>query len=136
MLLRFDRQATALLMSAFLASACDFDERIGSTAGTSGPVAPAAAVLVTPAVSLKAPFAHENGFAFTMHIDQPPTVRKYHVFEDGRELGPADSLHDDIRKIGMGRYSDWTDGKSGATIYFSASDNSDPNTNGRSYELR
>lgn len=48
--------------------------------------------------------------------------------EDGRSLGPMHALHDDIRKIGGGVYSHWNE-----QLYFSASDNSDPRTNGRSY---
>ena len=50
------------------------------------------------------------------------------LYEDGRILGLAHSLHDHIAKYGGGRFSHW-----GEYIYFSASDSSDPNTNGRSY---
>jgi MoaA/NifB/PqqE/SkfB family radical SAM enzyme len=53
------------------------------------------------------------------------------LYEDDRELPYRDSVHDDIRREGMGRYSVW-----GHTLYFSSSDNSDPVTNGRTYELR
>jgi len=53
------------------------------------------------------------------------------LFEDGRELGPGEALHDDIRRLGAGRYSVWGD-----TLYFSTGDNSDPERNGRRYELR
>lgn len=52
------------------------------------------------------------------------------LFEDGRPLGPAHTLHSEIRAYGMGRYSHW-----GSVLYFSASDNSDPNTNGREYRI-
>jgi len=38
------------------------------------------------------------------------------------------TIHGDIAKQGSGRYSHW-----GNSLVFSASDNSDPNTNGRSY---
>jgi len=38
------------------------------------------------------------------------------------------AIHGDIAKQGNGRYSHW-----GNSLVFSASDNSDPNTNGRSY---
>jgi hypothetical protein len=51
--------------------------------------------------------------------------------EDGKLLGPAHSLHQDIRNLGQGRYSHW-----GESILFSTSDNSDPNENGRKYSLR
>jgi len=50
------------------------------------------------------------------------------LFENGVELGPAHSVHDDIRNLGKGRFSHW-----GTSIIFSASDNSDPRTNGRAY---
>jgi hypothetical protein len=40
------------------------------------------------------------------------------------------SLHEDIRRRGTGRFSHWGD-----CIYFSTSDGSDPNLNGRLYRL-
>lgn len=57
-----------------------------------------------------------------------PTVSTIRIFEDGKEIGPAHSLHNDIRKNGAGRFSHWNSG-----IYLSASDNSNPKTNGRTY---
>jgi hypothetical protein len=50
---------------------------------------------------------------------------------DGRRLLHAGVRHDEMRKSGLGRYSHW-----GSWLYFSASDNSNPNTNGRKYILR
>jgi pectate lyase len=50
------------------------------------------------------------------------------LFENGVEIGPAHSVHDDIRNVGKGKFSHW-----GSTVIFSASDNTDPRTNGRSY---
>jgi SAM-dependent methyltransferase len=52
------------------------------------------------------------------------------LFEDGKELGPWRSTHDDIRQLGLGRYSHWQD-----QLYFSTSDGSDPVSNGRTYQL-
>jgi hypothetical protein len=52
------------------------------------------------------------------------------LLEDGKPLGPAHSLHDDIRAQGGGRFSFWS-----GTIYISASDNSDPRRNGRVYSI-
>jgi 2-polyprenyl-6-hydroxyphenyl methylase/3-demethylubiquinone-9 3-methyltransferase len=52
------------------------------------------------------------------------------VFEDDRQLALPHSFHDDIRRRGAGRFSHWGDG-----IYFSTSDGSDPNQNGRLYRL-
>ena len=50
------------------------------------------------------------------------------LFEDGRRLGPAHSMHDDVRHSGSGRYSHWK-----KTLVFSSSDGSDPRRNGRLY---
>ena len=61
--------------------------------------------------------------------DYPPNSC-LHFFEDGRELGPAYVWHEEIRKLGGGRYSHW-----GRKLYFSTSDNSSPLENGRSYSV-
>lgn len=53
------------------------------------------------------------------------------LLEDGRPLMVSNAPHDDIRALGRGRYSFWHD-----SVYFSASDNSSPLTNGRRYEMR
>jgi len=53
------------------------------------------------------------------------------LFEDGLPLGPAHVSHDDIRTLGKGRYSHW-----GEALYFSTSDDTDPNTNGRVYSVQ
>jgi hypothetical protein len=52
------------------------------------------------------------------------------LLENGKTLGPAHSMHDDIRRLGKGRFCHW-----GSEIYFSASDNSDPRTNGCKYTV-
>ena len=80
--------------------------------------------------------APESGHAFiartgrlglSAHERPSPAV----VLEDGRPLsGPANAAHDDIRGIGAGRFSFWHD-----HVYFAASDNTDPRTNGRAYEI-
>lgn len=56
------------------------------------------------------------------------------LFENGTELGPAHATHADIRNIGQGRFSHWSnmDG-SGEALRFSASDNGNPTANGRKY---
>jgi hypothetical protein len=54
------------------------------------------------------------------------------LFEDGKPLGPPHSAHADIRDIGEGRFSHWR----GIGVIFSASDNSDPNTNRRLYTIK
>jgi hypothetical protein len=52
------------------------------------------------------------------------------LFEDDQLLGPAHSMHFRIRNDGWGAYSHWQ-----THLMFSTSDNSDPNRNGRRYEI-
>lgn len=82
---------------------------------------------------------HSGGHCFTAPTpdDAPqgddlnlPDRSNLRVFEDGIELGPAHSLHDNIFKQGGGRFSHW-----GRWLIFSSSDGSDPRTNGRSYRM-
>jgi hypothetical protein len=56
------------------------------------------------------------------------------VYEDGKRLGPAHSDVAAIAQYGGGRFLYW---QSSMTIrlYISASDNSDPNTNGKNYTV-
>lgn len=53
------------------------------------------------------------------------------LLEDGKPLPHPHSRHAEIRQRGKGRYSHWA----ATQLYFSASDSSDPRTNGRRYEL-
>lgn len=96
---------------------------------------PAASIVVPDVVPLAPPFSAETGFAWIVKVPVSPDVKKLRVFEDGKELGPGESKHADIREKGMGAYSHWKGG-GGDVIYFSTSDNSDPNTNGRKYEAK
>ena len=90
-------------------------------------------------IALGAPFQAEQGAAFVAKVpewlpaDHPdaPSGSRATVFEDGSALGPAHSGHAAVRNKGHGRFSHW-----GRQLYFSTSDGTDPNTNGRSYELR
>ncbi|HOZ68266.1 MAG TPA: PKD domain-containing protein [Chitinophagaceae bacterium] len=61
-----------------------------------------------------------------------PVRSTLRIFENGVELNPAHSTHYDIQTIGRGRFSHWGDG-SFIVLYFSASDNTNPKTNGRTY---
>jgi len=61
-----------------------------------------------------------------------PTRSTLRIFENGVELNPAHSRHYDIQTLGGGRFSHWGDG-SFVVVYFSASDNTNPKTNGRTY---
>ncbi len=51
------------------------------------------------------------------------------IYENSKPLGPAHNSYADIRDHGMGRFSFWRH----LGFVFTASDNSDPNTNGRNY---
>ena len=52
------------------------------------------------------------------------------LLEDDLPLAAPHTVHDEIRRLGRGRYSHW-----GRCIYFSTSDNTDPRNNGRVYKL-
>jgi hypothetical protein len=77
----------------------------------------------------------ESGHAFISPVAELPDETTVRVFEDGRELGPAQVTHDQVRETGMGASSHWLFGD-GPRMFWSTSDNSDPNTNGRRYEFR
>ncbi len=83
-------------------------------------------------------FQHEQGFCYIASMDFGEEGDKFTnngsmlmLYEDGKPLGPAKSAHKDIREKGEGRFSHWTR----EHLYMSASDNSDPRTNGRKYEV-
>jgi pectate lyase len=93
-----------------------------------------------PRTILTRPFGTEKGFAVTADLPQFRDVADANEFpsfstiiicEEKKQLGPAHSAHDDIRTKGMGRYSHWN-----GSVIFSASDNSDPQTNMREYTVR
>jgi len=77
----------------------------------------------------------EQGAAFIASTGEPqlsshvrPSTAR--VLENGRPLGPGNALHDTIRSVGRGQFSFWHD-----YVYLSASDNTDPRTNGRTYAI-
>lgn len=80
---------------------------------------------------------HETGFSYIARLtggrpgDNSGSPSVCVLLEDGKPLPLPRALHADIRNLGKGRYSHWTEG----SLYFSASDNSDPRTNGRKYVL-
>ena len=59
-----------------------------------------------------------------------PDFSPVFVFEDDRQLSFPHSIHEDIAQYGAGRFSHW-----GEEVIFSASDNSDRRSNGRTYRL-
>lgn len=73
----------------------------------------------------------ESGFCYVALVPPGVALADYTLFEDGLPLGPGETLHDEIRQNGAGRYSLW-----GRSVYFSASDNSDARSNDRQYMLR
>jgi|CZKI01.1.fsa_nt_gi hypothetical protein len=80
--------------------------------------------------------SHETGFAFRASTRHPELSAEERpspgvVLENGRPLTAGDASHEEIRNQGSGSYSFW-----GRLVYFSASDNSAPDTNGRSYAIR
>jgi GDSL-like lipase/acylhydrolase family protein len=83
-----------------------------------------------------------GGHAYTVNVrshrlwllyfdsDSPdrPDASSARILENGARLGPAHSMHARIAEVGAGAYSHW-----GNAVYFSASDNSDPRSNGKTY---
>jgi len=87
---------------------------------------------------LAPPYRHESGYCWSAALPgsngdsaSAPRQSRLVLFENNKPLREAHALHEEIRKFGQGRYSHW-----GETILFSTSDNTDPNTNGRQYEVR
>lgn len=80
---------------------------------------------------------HEAGHAYIVRLPEryaeqlKQDSERVVVLENGEALAHRDSLHDEIRQLGAGRYSLW-----GGYLYLSSSDNSDPRTNGREYTLQ
>ena len=89
-----------------------------------------------PPFSSPIPWRHESGHCYLVEIPESFTklagesLNAAELLEDGVPLPFPKTLHDDIRKLGEGRYSVWDH-----FLYFSTSDNSDPSDNRRSYEL-
>jgi hypothetical protein len=87
-------------------------------------------------VPLLRPFSKEGNYCFVVPV--PAQFRAFveprmtvTVQENGAALGPADTVHQTIRDQGAGAFSLWGD-----NLYFSSSDNSDCNRNGRRYVIK
>ena len=89
------------------------------------------------AVALKRPFSKQGALSFfalasplSSQSDTAEVPRRspFVVCENNRALGPAHSSPGVIATSGGGRFS-----HSGSGFYFSSSDNTDPNSNGRNY---
>lgn len=91
-------------------------------------------------IEIKKPFQVWNGKAWSFDFKeainesdniQSPMGSPYVLYENDYRLPMGHAAHLEIINYGNGRYSHWGD-----KLYFSTSDNSDPNTNGRTYVLR
>ncbi|MCB9109935.1 MAG: sulfotransferase family 2 domain-containing protein [Anaerolineales bacterium] len=91
--------------------------------------------------TLQAPFIHEAGYAWKISLPKYESIAddeelgkahrsKMIMFEDGQPLWQRHIYHEEIRRLGEGRYSHWK-----SNLFFSTTDNSDPNTNGRIYQI-
>jgi predicted dehydrogenase len=88
--------------------------------------------------ALVPPFQPDGGHAFLMRLppglhgqtdnDAAPQASRLILMEDDHPLPIGHATHADIRGLGRGRYSFWKD-----ALWFSSSDSSDPNSNGRRY---
>ncbi len=89
--------------------------------------------------ALRQPFLKQGVFSFFAYVPElidlsdtaeAPARSPYLLCEGNRILGPAHSHHVEISEKGAGRLS-----HAGTGFYFSSSNNSDPNTNGRNYYI-
>lgn len=96
----------------------------------------AAERVLTP---LTPPFVAAGGHAFSVDLPrletqaddmEDPRRSRLMVYEDGAPIGFAHQTHADIIAHGGGRYSHWR-----GQLMFSATDNTDPNHNGRQYQI-
>jgi hypothetical protein len=89
--------------------------------------------------ALTKPFAPVGGHAFTADLPDyvqqaddmdDPRRSRLMLYEDGIPIGFAHQTHADVKAHGGGRYSHWR-----KQLMFSATDNTDPNSNGRQYQV-
>jgi hypothetical protein len=85
------------------------------------------------------PFRRESGFAWQVELPEladaaddmdAPARSRLVLLEDGRPLWLRHTPHDEIRTQGRGGYSHWR-----GTLMLSTPDNTDPNSNGRAYQI-
>ncbi len=90
-------------------------------------------------VALEGPFPRRQGHAYEASLPaysvsadsmEHPRRSRLMLYEDGVPVGFAHSVHSHIEAHGGGRYSHWGD-----SLIFSATDSTDPNTNGRRYSV-
>lgn len=90
-------------------------------------------------IVLKGPYRKQDGFVWQKDLQEfandsdtnkSPARSRLVLWEDKTRLELSHSEHDKIRAIGNGRYSFWN-----GTLFFSTTDNSNPNENGRVYSF-
>ena len=90
-------------------------------------------------IQLDGPFQHRGGNAWVAELKEHhalsdtmefPRRSKLMLYENKTPVGFAHAMHDHIERYGNGRYSHWGD-----SLIFSATDNTDPNRNGRKYSI-
>jgi hypothetical protein len=90
-------------------------------------------------IVLERPFARQGRYGYLASVPslegtsdsmETPQRSRALLCENGKLIGTAHSQHADIRDKGAGLFSHWRN-----EVLFSSSDNSDPNTNGRTYSL-
>ena len=91
------------------------------------------------AIKLTPPFTFEEKYGYCIAVpdlideadsETDPSRSRWELFENRRSLGKAHTPHGIIREVGGGGYSHWK-----GSLFFSSSDNSDPNENGYVYYL-
>ncbi len=130
------------LRAALEAAESDAYERYGYATDVERTLLPAPAAMHLSAggpTRLTGPFVHDGGHAWRVPLAQWADVADdmHHarrsmlqLTENGVPLTAAHASHADIRVGGRGRYSHWA-----GIVRFSTSDNSDPNHNGRRYDV-
>ena len=92
---------------------------------------------VYPKFSWPASFRNETGYCCLGRIPEEFYSQVKHLdidivlLEDGVPLRYPNATHEEIRRVGAGRYSIW-----GSWLYFSSSDNKNPVYSGRRYHLK
>jgi len=138
---KFNSQSTllfsSLLASVLLFSNCKKDVEAEFTPSVEAVSKTSSKALVLKSLDLSTAKSDE-GYAVLIKRAIPESIKGddakdpkasiVRLFENGKELGAAHASHGDIRSIGKGQFSHW-----GTSLIFSASDNTDPRTNGRSY---
>src|SRR5262249_10511068 len=92
----------------------------------------AAAMTPDGGVAYDAPITIRPPLGFRIAGDSGSNTRRsdLELRENGELLGPRHTSHAEIRSVGRGLYSHWRD-----ELKFSASDSTDPRSNGRTYSV-